>query len=235
MKKRALVSWSSGKDAAWALHVLRQRGEYEVAGLLTTMNEAFDRVAMHSTRREVLEAQAQAAGVSLRTIPLPWPCSNEQYEAAMREACAQAVAEGIEVIAFGDLFLEDVRAYREQKLKGTGLAPVFPLWGLPTDALAREMLASGLRARIVCVDPAKLPKEFAGRDWDVSVLEAMPPECDPCAERGEFHTAAYAGPMFKQPITLENGEVVEREGFVFADVKLAELCGNAFGQHRTTP
>lgn len=153
----------------------------------------------------------------------------------MRGACAQAVAEGIEVIAFGDLFLEDVRAYREQKLKGTGLAPVFPLWGLPTDVLAREMLAAGLRARIVCVDPAKLPREFAGCDWDSRVLEAMPPECDPCAERGEFHTAAYAGPMFRQPIALENGEVVERDGFVFADVRLMELCGSASGQYRTTP
>lgn len=220
MKKKALVSWSNGKDAAWALHVMRQRDEYEIAGLLTTMNETFDRAAMHSTRREVLEAQAEATGLPLRTVPLPWPCSNEQYEAAMREACAQAVAEGIEVIAFGDLFLEDVRAYREEKLKGTGLEPVFPLWGLPTVALAREMLASGLRARIVCVDPAKLPREFAGRDWDEPVLDAMPEGCDPCAERGEFHTVAYAGPMFRQPIALVNGEVLERDGFVFADVRV---------------
>jgi len=220
MKKKALVSWSSGKDSAWALHVMRQRDEYEITGLLTTMNETFDRAAMHSTRREVLEAQAEATGLPLRTVPLPWPCSNEQYEAAMREACAQAVAEGIEVIAFGDLFLEDVRAYREEKLKGTGLEPVFPLWGLPTVALAREMLASGLRARIVCVDPAKLPREFAGRDWDEPVLDAMPEGCDPCAERGEFHTVAYAGPMFRQPIALVNGEVLERDGFVFADVRV---------------
>lgn len=220
MKKRVLVSWSSGKDAAWALHVMRQRGEYEIAGLLTTMNEAFGRVAMHGTRREVVEAQAEAAGLPLRTVPLPWPCSNEQYEAAMREACARAVENGIEVIAFGDLFLEGVRAYREEKLKGTGLEPVFPLWGLPTDALAREMLAGGLRARIVCVDPAKLPREFAGREWDESVLEAMPAGCDPCAERGEFHTVAYAGPMFRRAIPLRNGKVVERDGFVFADVRV---------------
>lgn len=202
------------------LHVLRQRAEYEIAGLLTTVSEAFDRVAMHGTRREVLEAQAEAAGLPLRVVPLPWPCSNEQYEARMRTACAQAVAEGMEAIAFGDLFLEDVRAYREEKLKGTGLQPVFPLWGLPTDALAREMLAAGLRARIVCVDPQKLPREFAGRDLDESVLEAMPAECDRCAERGEFHTVAYAGPMFRGAVPLENGEVVERDGFVFADVKV---------------
>lgn len=220
MKKKVLVSWSSGKDSAWVLHVLRQRAEYEIAGLLTTVSEAFDRVAMHGTRREVLEAQAEAAGLPLRVVPLPWPCSNEQYEARMRTACAQAVAEGMEAIAFGDLFLEDVRAYREEKLKGTGLQPVFPLWGLPTDALAREMLAAGLRARIVCVDPQKLPREFAGRDLDESVLEAMPAECDRCAERGEFHTVAYAGPMFRGAVPLENGEVVERDGFVFADVKV---------------
>lgn len=221
MKKRALVSWSSGKDSAWALHVLRQQGVYEPAGLLTTMNAEFDRVAMHGTRRTLLEAQADAAGLPLRTIPLPWPCSNEQYEAAMRTACAEAVADGIEAIAFGDLFLEDVRAYREEKLAGTGLAPIFPLWSLPTGALVRDMLAAGLRARIVCLDPSKLPREFAGRDLDESLLEAMPPECDRCAERGEFHTVSYAGPMFRRPIPIESGEVVERDGFVFADVEVA--------------
>jgi uncharacterized protein (TIGR00290 family) len=225
MKKRALVSWSSGKDAAWAMHLMRQSGEYEIVGLLTTMNAAFDRVAMHGTRREVVEAQARAAGLPLRTVPLPWPCSNEQYEAAMGEACAQAVGDAIEVIAFGDLFLEDVRAYREEKLKGTGLEPVFPLWGLPTDALAREMLAAGLRARIVCLDPAKLPRAFAGRDLDESVLDALPEGCDPCAERGEFHTVAYAGPMFRQAIPLKNGEVVERDGFVFADAAVVGADG----------
>lgn len=217
MKKRALVSWSSGKDSAWALHVLRQQGEYDVVGLLTTVNETFDRVAMHGTRREVLEAQAEVAGLPLRLVPLPWPCSNEQYEARMRAACADAVADGIAAIAFGDLFLEDVRAYREEKLKGTGLQPIFPLWGLPTEALPQEMLAAGLKARIVCVDPRKLPRAFAGRDLDGSVLAAMAPECDRCAERGEFHTVAYAGPMFRSAIRLENGEVIERDGFVFAD------------------
>ncbi len=222
MKKKALVSWSSGKDSAWTLHVMRQADEYEIAGLLTTINAKFDRVAMHGTRRTLLEAQAEAAGLPLRTIPLPWPCSNEQYEAAMRKACAQAVADGIEVIAFGDLFLEDVRRYREEKLAGTGLTPVFPIWGLPTNALVREMIASGLRARIVCVDPRKLPREFAGKDLDEGILNAMPAEVDRCAERGEFHTAAYAGPMFRYAIPVESGEIVERDGFVFADVKVAD-------------
>lgn len=220
MKKKALVSWSSGKDSAWVLHRMRQSGEYEVAGLLTTMNAEFDRVAMHGTRRELVEAQAAAAGLPLRAIPLPWPCSNEQYEAEMREACAQAVADGIEAIAFGDLFLEDIRRYREERLAGTGLTPVFPLWGLPTHALVREMIAGGLRARIVCVDPRKLSREFAGRDLDESVLDAMPAEVDPCAERGEFHTVAYAGPMFRSAIPVESGEIVERDGFVFADVRV---------------
>ena len=220
MKKKALISWSSGKDSAWTLHLLRQSGEYEIAGLLTTMNAAFDRVAMHGTRRELVEAQAEAAGLPLITVPLPWPCSNEQYEASMREACTQAVAEGIEVMVFGDLFLEDVRRYREDKLAGSGLTPVFPVWGLPTRALVREMLAAGVKARIVCVDPKQLPREFAGRDLDEALLEAMPEGVDPCAERGEFHTVAYAGPMFRRPISIESGEVVERDGFVFADVKV---------------
>lgn len=226
MKKKALISWSSGKDSAWALHVLRQSGEYEIAGLLTTMNAAFDRVAMHGTRRAVVEVQAEAAGLPLRVVPLPWPCSNEQYEAAMREECARAVADGIEVMAFGDLFLEDVRAYREEKLAGTGLTPVFPLWGIPTDELVRQMLGAGLRARVVCLDPKKLPREFAGRDLDEEALAAMPEGCDPCAERGEFHTVAYAGPMFREAIAVESGEVVERDGFVFADILLAKNCGH---------
>ena len=217
--KNVLLSWSSGKDSAWTLHLLRQSGEYEIAGLLTTMNAEFDRVAMHGTRRELVEAQAEAAGLPLRTIPLPWPCSNEQYEAAMRDACAQAVADGIEVMGFGDLFLEDVRKYREDKLAGSGLTPVFPLWGKPTRELVREMLAAGVKARIVCVDPKQLSREFAGRDLDEALLDAMPEGVDPCAERGEFHTVAYAGPMFRRAIPIESGEVVERDGFVFADVK----------------
>jgi uncharacterized protein (TIGR00290 family) len=221
--KKALVPWSSGKDSAWALHQLRQSNEYEIVGLLTTINTAFDRVAMHGTRREVLEAQAEAAGLPLWMVPLPWPCSNAEYEAAMSAACRRAIAAGIEDIAFGDLYLEDVRRYREERLAGTGLQPIFPLWGINTAGLVRMMLRAGVRARIVCVDPKKLPKEFAGRDLDDSLLERFPPEIDPCAENGEFHTCAYAGPIFRKAIAIESGEVVERDGFVFADVKLADV------------
>jgi len=222
VKRRILLSWSSGKDSAWALHRLRQQDQYDVAGLLTTLNAAFDRVAMHSTRRALLEAQAQAAGLPLWPVPLPWPCSNQQYEAAMRSACDAAIAAGVEAIAFGDLFLEDVRRYREEKLAGTGLAPLFPVWGLDTRQLAEEMIAAGLRARIVCVDPRKLSAEFAGRDFDAAFLRDLPAGVDPCGENGEFHSAVYAGPIFRAPIPIENGEVVERDGFVFADVRLAE-------------
>lgn len=222
MSRKLLLSWSSGKDSAWALHCLRQSGECQIAGLLTTLNAAFDRVAMHSTRRALLEAQARAAGLPLYPVPLPWPCSNEQYESAMRSACEAAIADGIEAIAFGDLFLEDVRRYREDKLKGTGLTPVFPLWGLDTRELAEEMIAGDLRARIVCVDPRKLPADFAGRAFDADFLRDLPAGVDPCGENGEFHSAVYAGPMFREPIAIESGEVVERDGFIFADVRLAE-------------
>ena len=222
MSRKVLLSWSSGKDSAWALWRLRQEPGVEVAGLLTTLNAAFDRVAMHSTRRVLLEAQAAAAGLSLFAVPLPWPCSNEQYEAAMRTACDAAVARGIEAIAFGDLFLEDIRRYREEKLAGTGLEPLFPVWGLDTRALAEEMIAGGLRARIVCADPRKLPAEFAGREFDEQLLRDLPTGVDPCGENGEFHTAVYSGPMFREPIAIESGEVVERDGFVFADLRLAE-------------
>jgi len=222
VSRKVLLSWSSGKDSAWALWRLRQEPGVEVAGLLTTLNAAFDRVAMHSTRRVLLEAQAAAAGLSLFAVPLPWPCSNEQYEAAMRTACDAAVARGIEAIAFGDLFLEDIRRYREEKLAGTGLEPLFPVWGLDTRALAEEMIAGGLRARIVCADPRKLPAEFAGREFDEQLLRDLPAGVDPCGENGEFHTAVYSGPMFREPIAIESGEVVERDGFVFADLRLAE-------------
>jgi uncharacterized protein (TIGR00290 family) len=217
--KRVLLSWSSGKDSAWTLHVLRQQPEIEVVGLLTTLNAEFDRVAMHGTRRSVLEAQAEAAGLPLWIVPLPWPCSNEIYEARMAEACKRAVDEGVSAIAFGDLFLADIRAYREEKLRGTGLEPLFPLWEIPTDELARTMIAGGLRAKLTCVDPKQLPASFAGREFDLALLRDLPPGTDPCAERGEFHTCAYAGPMFAVPLQLEPGEIVERDGFVFADFR----------------
>ncbi|HEX9010308.1 MAG TPA: hypothetical protein VF804_08075 [Holophagaceae bacterium] len=215
---KALLSWSSGKDAAYALHRLRQQGEVEVVGLLTTLNQAFDRVAMHGVREALLEAQAEAAGLPLWKVPLPWPCSNEAYEAAMAGACTRAAAEGISGMAFGDLFLEDVRAYREARLAGTGLAPVFPLWGQETGDLAREMVASGLKATLVCVDPAALDAGFAGRPFDAPLLAELPTGVDPCGERGEFHTFAWDGPMFSRPVAVAPGGVVARDGFVFADL-----------------
>lgn len=218
--KRVLLSWSSGKDSAWTLQLLRRDPTIEVCGLLTTLNSEFDRVAMHGTRHAVLEAQARAAELPLWVVPLPWPCSNEVYEQRMAEVCERAVAEHIDAVAFGDLFLSDVRAYRENQLKPTGLEPLFPLWQIPTDALAREMIAGGLRARLSCVDTKQLPAAFAGREFDSALLRDLPPEADPCGERGEFHTCVYAGPMFAAPLSLEAGEVVDRDGFVFADFQL---------------
>lgn len=215
--KRVLLSWSSGKDCAWALHLLRRQPGVEVVALLTTLNAEFDRVAMHGTRRTVLEAQADAAGLPLWIVPLPWPCSNEVYESRMAEACQRAVAENIHAVAFGDLFLRDVRAYRENQLKDTGLDPIFPLWDIPTDALAREMIAGGLRAKLVCADTQQLSAEFAGRDFDAALLADLPAAVDPCGERGEFHSCVYAGPMFSAPIALEPGEIVTRDRFVYAD------------------
>jgi len=223
--KRILLSWSSGKDSAWALHLLRQNREHEIAGLLTTFNQEFGRVAMHGVRRALVEQQAAATGIPLWAVPLPWPCSNADYEAIMARACAKAVAEGIEAIAFGDLYLEDIRAYREKQLKGTGLEPIFPVWGLPTAALAREMISAGLRARLSCVDTSKLSAAFAGREFDEKLLEDLPEGADPCGENGEFHSFAYAGPMFPRPIDVASGEVVLRDGFAFADLVPAEAKG----------
>jgi uncharacterized protein (TIGR00290 family) len=217
--KRILLSWSSGKDSAWSLHVLRQRGEYEVVGLLTTFNGEADRVAMHAVRRELVERQAAAAGLPLWGVALPWPCPNEQYEALMAGACAKAVAEGIAGVAFGDLFLEDVRAYREKQLKGTGLEPIFPVWGLPTHELAREMLASGLRAKLTCIDTTKLEPSFAGREFDERLLSDLPAGVDPCGERGEFHSFVYAGPMLNDVVAVSVGATVVQDQFVFADLK----------------
>jgi uncharacterized protein (TIGR00290 family) len=216
--KRILLSWSSGKDSAWCLHILRQRGEYAVVGLLTTFNEVADRVAMHAVRRELVERQAAAAGLPLWAVPLPWPCSNEQYESLMARTCAKAAGEGIEGIAFGDLFLEDVRAYREKQMKDTGLQPVFPLWGLSTRALAEEMIASGTRAKLTCVDTEKLDPSFVGREFDETLLSDLPEEVDPCGERGEFHSFVYAGPMLDAVLPISVGETVVRDQFVFADL-----------------
>lgn len=214
---KALLAWSSGKDSAWALHVLRQRG-VQPAALLTTINESADRVAMHGVRRELLEAQAEAAGLPLWPIPLPSPCTNDDYEQRMAEACRRAVAEGFDAIAFGDLFLRDVRDYRERQLAGSGLTPLFPLWEMPTPALAREMIAAGLRARLSCIDKNQLDAAFAGREFDHALLRDLPPSADPCGEKGEFHTFAYAGPMFRTPLEIMGGEMRDTGGFMFADL-----------------
>jgi uncharacterized protein (TIGR00290 family) len=218
--KRVLLSWSSGKDSAWALHLLRRDPEIEVCSLVTTLNSEFNRVAIHGTRHSVLDAQARAAELPLWTVPLPWPCSNEIYEQLMAEVCTRAVAEKIDAVAFGDLFLADVRSYRENQLKDTSLEPLFPLWKIPTDELAREMIVGGLRARLSCIDTKQLPAEFAGREFDAALLRDLPPAADPCGESGEFHTCVYAGPMFTAPLALKAGEIVDREGFVFADFQL---------------
>lgn len=220
MRPRVLLSWSSGKDSAWALLVLRQRGEVEVVGLVTTLNEAFGRVAMHGVRAELVQAQAAAAGLPLWPVPLPWPCSNDEYEARMRAVVGKAVADGVTAFAFGDLFLEDIRADRVRHLAGTGIKPLFPIWGPPdnTPALARAMIAGGLRATLACVDPRHLSPTFAGRAFDAGLLANLPPGVDPCGERGEFHTFCHAGPMFDRPIPVAVGDVVERDGFWFADL-----------------
>lgn len=216
---KILVSWSTGKDSAWMLHVIRQQYPGAAAGLLTTTNEAFGRVAMHAVRRELLDLQAEAAGLPLHVVPLPWPCSNEQYEAIMGAAVARFAADGFTHVAFGDLFLEDVRHYRETRLANSGLTPIFPVWKTkPTSELAREMIAGGLQARLTCVDPRKLDRGFAGRTFDRALLNDLPPGVDPCGENGEFHSFAFAGPMFNHPIPIRLGDIVERDGFVFADV-----------------
>jgi uncharacterized protein (TIGR00290 family) len=215
--ERALLAWSSGKDSAFTLHVLREQG-VEVTGLLTTINDAFDRVAMHAVRLELLRAQADAVGLPLALVRIPWPCPNEAYEAAMAEALAAARERGTTAVAFGDLFLEDVRRYREERMSGTGLVPLFPLWGRPTRALAEEMIALGQRAVLTCVDPRALPRAFAGRAFDAALLRELPAEVDPCGERGEFHSFAWDGPAFRRPVPVRVGEVVDRDGFVFADL-----------------
>lgn len=218
---KTFLSWSSGKDSAWTLNLLRQDREIEIAGLFTTVNAEFGRVAMHGVRRAVLERQARAAGLKLHVIDLPWPCPNAEYEKRMAAFIEIAKAEGVDAMAFGDLFLEDIRAYREARLEGTGLKPLFPLWGRETRQLARDMISGGLKARVTCVDPKQLDASFAGRAFDAGFLADLPEGADPCGENGEFHTCVHAGPMFAAPFDIESGEVVERDGFVFADVILA--------------
>jgi uncharacterized protein (TIGR00290 family) len=220
---KILVSWSSGKDSAWTLHVLEQQYPGAVAGLLTTLNEAFNRVAMHAVRHTLLQAQANAAALPLYAVNLPWPCSNAEYEQRLGTAVTELVREGFTHVAFGDLFLEDVRRYREERLAGTGLTPLFPLWKTkPTSELAEEMIASGVRAYLTCVDPRKLPPQFAGRAFDRRLLAELPADVDPCGENGEFHSFVWDGPMFLRALSVRVGETVQREGFVFADVDFAD-------------
>lgn len=218
MKKKTWLSWSSGKDSAWSLYRLRQQPDIEVTGLVTTVNERHQRVAMHAVRLSLLQAQAEAAGLPLHVMPIPSPCSNEAYEAAMHRLIEEAKQEGVTQMAFGDLFLEDIRAYRERQLAGTGITPLFPLWQIPTARLAQEMIAGGLSAVITCIDPRHLAPTFAGRTFNASFLDDLPKEVDPCGERGEFHSFAVAGPMFRHPLSVTVGEVVTRDGFVFADL-----------------
>jgi uncharacterized protein (TIGR00290 family) len=225
-RPKAWLAWSSGKDSAWALHTLRQRSEFDVAALLTTVNQTHARVAMHAVREELLEIQARAAGLPLITVPIPSPCPNEVYEVAMAAAMKRAHEEGVTHVAFGDLFLEDIRRYREERLAACNITPVFPIWRCDTRALAEEMLAAGLRAIITCVDPTRLSRKFAGNIWDESLVRELPRGVDPCGENGEFHTFAFAGPMFRQTIRIEPGQIVERDGFVFADVLPCEAAGS---------
>jgi uncharacterized protein (TIGR00290 family) len=217
-RRRTVVSWSSGKDSAFALGRLGQDPEVELAGVLTTVTETFGRVSMHGVREELLAQQTERLGLPQFTVKIPSPCPNELYEARMAAAVQELLTAGVERIAFGDLFLEDVRRYREEKLHGTGIQPMFPLWGQNTAALAREMISSGYRAVLVCVDPRVLDRSFAGREFDASLLADLPASADPCGERGEFHTFVYDGPIFARAIPHRRGEVVERDGFVFADL-----------------
>lgn len=222
MLRRMLLSWSSGKDSAWTLYMLRQELDVEVVGLLTTVNTTHGRVAMHSTRLTIVEAQARAVGLPLHVIPLPWPCSNEVYERAMRKAVEDGLRHGATHVAFGDLFLEDIRAYRVKQLEGSGLEPLFPIWHEPTEQLARRMINAGVVAVVTCVDPKQLSPSFAGRRFDHAFLDELPQGVDPCGENGEFHTCVLAGPMFREPLRAVVGEVVKRDRFYFADLLMPE-------------
>jgi len=216
--KNVLMSWSSGKDSAWALHLLSHQKDLHVAALVTTFNQEADRVAMHAVRRALVQAQAERTGLPLWEIELPWPCSNADYEEIMRGVVKRALDEGMEAFAFGDLFLQDIRDYRERQLAGTGLEPLFPVWGIPTSQLARDMIAGGIKAKLTCVDPSKLDKSYAGKDFNLELLESLPEGVDPCGENGEFHTYVYDSPDFDRPIDVQLGVTVQRDGFIFSDL-----------------
>ena len=217
-RPKALISWSSGKDSAFALHEVRRAGEFEIVGALTTVTETFGRVSIHGVRQEILLAQLDTAGLPPHIVPIPYPCPNEIYEARMGEVVAGAVQQGVTHIIFGDLFLADIRAYREQKLKGSGVTPVFPLWARPTLKLAKAMIASGMETYLSTVDLKKLPAEFAGRKFDLRLLADLPEGVDPCGENGEFHTCVVAGPMFARSLAVTVGERVERDGYAYCDL-----------------
>lgn len=225
-KPRALISWSSGKDSAWSLHVAEKSAEFEIVGLVTTVNETHERVAMHAVRKELLHLQAESVGLPLFEVPIPYPCSNEIYEEMMRALTARACADGVTRMIFGDLFLEDIRDYRISKLQGTGIEPVFPLWKRDTLALAREMMAAGVVAHLSTVDPRQVPAELAGKKWDDDLLTHLPKTADPCGENGEFHTFVSAGPMLRQPIPLSVAEPTLRDGFIYCDL-IPEKAGPA--------
>ena len=218
MKRKALMSWSSGKDSAWALHKIQHSPEIDLIGLFCTVNKEFDRVAMHGVRVELLQTQAKSIGLPLEIIEIPHPCSNAEYEKIMGQFVERAKNDNIEYFVFGDLFLEDIRSYREEKLKGSGIKPVFPIWGMPTDKLSREMISGGLRTVITCINPKQTPKEFVGKEFDETFLDSLPETIDPCGENGEFHSFVFDGPMFKEKIEIFVGDIVHRDDFVFADV-----------------
>jgi uncharacterized protein (TIGR00290 family) len=228
-RPRAIVSWSSGKDSAWALETVRRTGAFDIVGLLTTVTEGYDRVSMHGVREEILELQAARVGLPCVKVRIPPRCTNADYERAMEQTLSLARSRGVTHVVFGDLFLEDVRRYREERLAGSGIEPVFPLWGRNTGELAREMIAAGLQAVVVCVDPRALPGSFAGRSFDAPFLEELPGTVDPCGEKGEFHTCVTAGPMFQSPVFVRRGEILEREGFLFADLLSEAADGLALG------
>jgi len=225
--KNVVLSWSSGKDSAWALKLLSERPGIRIAALFTTFNRAADRVAMHAVRRSLVNAQAARIGVPLWQAELPWPCSNTEYEEIMRGIWRRAKSSGIDAVAFGDLFLQDIRAYREKQMEGAGLEPLFALWELPTRQLATGMIAAGMKARITCVDPRKLDRSFAGSEFDLAFLQRLPSTVDPCGENGEFHTFVYDAPCFTHPIDVDAGEIVERDGFIFADLIPAPSAASA--------
>jgi uncharacterized protein (TIGR00290 family) len=215
---KALIAWSSGKDSAWALHETRRGGAFDIVGALTTVTETFGRVSMHGVREDLLATQLAAAGLAPVRVPIPYPCPNEVYEARMATALDEARTAGVTHVIFGDLFLEDVRRYREEKLAGTGIVPEFPLWGRPTAALAREMIDAGVEAWLTCVDLKQLAPSFAGRRLDHALLADLPADADPCGEKGEFHTFVAAGPMLSRRIGIRVGETVARDGFGYADL-----------------